>query len=182
VKKILQEFGNNSVQKIEILKNLNLTQRFSKAWNSKQYGTPVFVFHGTASKNIISIRKNGLMVPGIKYNLILGTGGVHVVNGSAYGVGIYLAMDASYSMSYCNGDNQMFACAVLCGKSGVTTKAGDIIVSFKNELVLPCFLITFENKNSGHYKKILPTHGGQLVKIKYSLTNPNIKKILKKNY
>src|SRR5690242_5942482 len=97
--------------------------------------------------------------------ILIGKGNVKVANGSVYGVGIYLARDASFSMGYCKGGNQMFACAVLVGKQNqVTTPTGDIIVAFKNEVVLPCFLITFKTGGLGYGNHTIQYGYGNLVK------------------
>jgi hypothetical protein len=48
------------------------------------------------------IINNGLRIPG--------TGGVRVVNGSAYGVGIYTANNPQTSVGYTRGVNMMFVC------------------------------------------------------------------------
>lgn len=49
----------------------------------------------------------GLVVPGTK--------GVRVANGSAYGVGIYLSSEASYSVNYSVGTGRLLVCAALVG-------------------------------------------------------------------
>lgn len=50
--------------------------------------------------------KRGLLIPGFQ-------SGIRVVNGSAYGVGIYLATEANTSLGYVRDGNKMFVCAVL---------------------------------------------------------------------
>jgi hypothetical protein len=80
---------------------------------------------------------------------IPGRGGVRVLNGSAFGVGIYTARAPRISLGYTSGHNQMFACAALMGETSVTASkrpfitAGDILVYFQEERVFPCFLCTF---------------------------------------
>lgn len=66
---------------------------------------PKAAYHGTASRNIVSISEHGLLIPG--------QGGVKVVHGSAHGLGIYTAkLGASYlSRSFCDSD-KMFICGV----------------------------------------------------------------------
>lgn len=94
-------------------------------------------FHGTDPKNIQSIIQNGFFVPGTQK-------GIDVANGSAYGVGIYSARTPSISLGYCRGGNQMFVCACLmCPEITDTKCAGDIIVQFKKEYIVPVFLVTF---------------------------------------
>lgn len=79
-------------------------KRFLEACALLEHSTSIG-YHGTAAKNIPSISKKGLMVPG--------HGGVRVVNGSAHGVGIYTARlgKPSLSKGFCDSD-QMFLCAI----------------------------------------------------------------------
>lgn len=56
--------------------------------------------------------RRGLLVPGFQ-------SGVRVVNGSAYGVGIYLATEASTSLGYVREGNKMLVCAVLPAREKV---------------------------------------------------------------
>eukprot|EP00760_Papus_ankaliazontas_P011829 PhM_4_TR15065/c0_g1_i1/m.500 len=96
------------------------------------------VYHGTRQGNIYSIINNGLYVPG--------TMGVRVENGSAHGVGIYLAESPSTSMSYTRGSQKMFVCAVILGVQHFHTTLRDcsIVVVTNPAQVLPLFLIHFE--------------------------------------
>ncbi|CAE6934525.1 unnamed protein product [Symbiodinium natans] len=67
--------------------------------------TTTFTYHGTKSRNIASISRVGLLMPG--------TNGHKVANGSAHGVGIYTAQlgSATLSKGFCDS-NKMFVCAV----------------------------------------------------------------------
>jgi len=104
----------------------------------KNTGSRLFLaFHGTNPGNIESIKKSGLLVPGKNNNL-------PVVNGAAYGVGIYLTThDPSISISYCSGGTQMFCCAVLLSDVVKTKNMGNVLVIQEESYVLPSFLVTF---------------------------------------
>jgi hypothetical protein len=121
--------------------NKSLTDRFVRAWaqRSKDH-CPAILFHGTRSTNIRSICHSGLMVPG--------RSGVKVLNGSAYGVGIYTAKNPGYSTSYTNCD-LMFVCLGLVGPQIKTLKdVGQICVFFEEQLVVPMWVVQFTRTKS----------------------------------
>ncbi|KAJ6513651.1 hypothetical protein C8R47DRAFT_616839 [Mycena vitilis] len=68
------------------------------------------LFHGTADANIEPILKRGFLIPGVAR-------GVRKANGSAEGLGIYLAAVPSTSFGYCKGAWRMFMCRVITGRS-----------------------------------------------------------------
>lgn len=84
---------------------------FFDACHGALKGYPCPVFHGTATKNLPSIYKHGLLIPGCGNSL-------KVAHGSAHGLGIYAAKvgSASLSWGFCSGshpDTSMLICAVL---------------------------------------------------------------------
>lgn len=130
-----------------------------KGSTAEQY-TPLRTFHGTAAENVASIVSTGLVVPGKR--------GLSIVNGAAYGHGIYLAEDAHVSLSYCRGQGfsgqggqtgRMLVCAALLGKNaphGGWADAGNdsyrsspILVLGSAPQCLPCYVIHFTYNHSG---------------------------------
>ena len=129
-----------------------------KGSTAEQYA-PLRTFHGTAVENVASIVSTGLVVPGKR--------GLSIVNGAAYGHGIYLAEDARVSLSYCRGGysgqgaqtGRMLVCAALLGKNaphGGWAGAGNdsyrsspILVLGSAPQCLPCYVIHFTYNHSG---------------------------------
>ncbi|CAE7410406.1 unnamed protein product [Symbiodinium sp. CCMP2592] len=109
--------------------------------------------HGTNQSNLGSIYSRGLLIPG-NHN------GLRVVNGSAYGLGIYTAyvQNASMSMNYSRGPlRPVLVCGVIDEKSGATQpmgRSGDVYytsharIFYKEELVAPLFEATFSGKHA----------------------------------
>merc|ERR1712039_1146441 len=109
-------------------------------------------FHGTAQKNIGSILKQGLLIPGEGNSL-------PVVNGSAHGLGIYTGAcglgGASLSHGFCRG-GPMLICGVMddaqpmqqytLGLRSVSAESehvrhvGSAIVIFESRRVAPFFV------------------------------------------
>lgn len=104
----------------------------------KRFAFPAMLFHGTAVHNLQSIITNGLHIPG--------QGGVRVINGSAYGVGIYTARDAATSTGYVRDCSMMLCCAglIINDKNTVIQATNNFVVFFKRDYVVPCFLLTYE--------------------------------------
>lgn len=73
-----------------------------------QNPVPVLCYHGTQVQNFTNIFSEGLKVPGHGNSL-------RVVNGSAYGLGIYLAISPQTSLGYVRGGSAMILCAALVG-------------------------------------------------------------------
>lgn len=111
---------------------------------------PTLLFHGTNSKNIVSIVRNGLIVPG--------SHGVTVANGSVHGVGIYTAKCPMTSTGYCNDrsnsscyyrrSGEMFACLGLVSNNDSVnvrvTAGGGYCVFFDASFVVPIGLIGWQ--------------------------------------
>eukprot|EP00747_Dinoflagellata_sp_TGD_P189194 gnl/TRDRNA2_/TRDRNA2_49194_c0_seq1.p1 gnl/TRDRNA2_/TRDRNA2_49194_c0~~gnl/TRDRNA2_/TRDRNA2_49194_c0_seq1.p1 ORF type:complete len:506 (+),score=60.12 gnl/TRDRNA2_/TRDRNA2_49194_c0_seq1:75-1592(+) len=125
-----------------------LGRRFDQMWQEvkkkDKSNCPLMLFHGTASGNMQSIIRRGLLIPGR-------TSGIKVANGSAHGVGVYTARSPSLSLGYCRGHTQMLCCAGLTSAQSKLTAstvcAGDAVVFFQESLTMPCFLLTFESLN-----------------------------------
>jgi hypothetical protein len=119
-------------------------------------GSLVPAFHGTDTKNLPSIYKNGFMIPGQGNNL-------KVVHGSAHGLGIYAATlnNAGISWGFARGpmgsDKSMLVCGVIDDSlkksqggfmghlpihsdSGNIRRVGDAIVSFDRRRIAPLFV------------------------------------------
>jgi hypothetical protein len=104
---------------------------------------PITVYHGTTANAITPIRASGLLVPG------QGTG-VKVVNGSAYGIGIYTATDPSTPLGYTRGGNQLFVCAGNPAKEDKV--ASSFRVFFSSARVVPLLLIDFGPPSAGKWQ------------------------------
>jgi hypothetical protein len=131
-----------------------VTKRFQKACDTLP-GTLKPAFHGTDDKNLSSIYKLGLVIPG-------SGNGVKVVNGSAHGRGIYTAtMDNSMlSWGFCRGASRpMFICAVLDDATALASEytmgirtitaesahvrhVGNAMVVFDEARVAPLYVVT----------------------------------------
>ncbi|KNC49708.1 uncharacterized protein AMSG_11926 [Thecamonas trahens ATCC 50062] len=87
--------------------NPGLLKRFVTTALTKRV-MPSVVAHGTHAQNMTSILQRGLIVPG--------RDGVSVVNGSAYGVGIYTATQLSTPAAYARGyvnEPQVLICGLI---------------------------------------------------------------------
>ena len=117
------------------------------------------VFHGTKLTNMQSICDRGLLVPNPAVN------GVSVANGSAHGVGIYSCMEPSYPAGYARGTSKtLFVCAALTPNWNANApvhvapgappppfkRSGNVIVLFREELIVPLFLMDFEPATSSY--------------------------------
>jgi len=116
----------------------NLYQKFKAAHAAAKDKSIRLVFHGTQEANIEAICRDGLN-PGKR--------GVH---GQAHGAGEYFAETPTISMPYCQGGRKMIVFAVLMDQSGLTKRAGGIVVVNKTEHQLPMFVITFEATAQSH--------------------------------
>lgn len=127
------------VVRYSAVNNNTIERRFLARWKENAAThCPMILFHGTRRCNIESIASRGLIVPN-------SGSGVRVVNGSAYGVGIYAAKNAGYSRSYTQGCPLMFVCVALVGPQYTTMKeSGDICVFFDSSLIVPLWLIEFQ--------------------------------------
>ena len=130
---------SKKIHKIENIVRPELQLRFSQYVNQEENPLIFMAFHGTSEHNISSIKKHGLLVPG-KGN------DIRPVNGSEYGLGIYLSFSGSSSIEYCYGGSKMFVCAVCVRDKIVISEDGNVLVVFDERCVLPCWLITFENR------------------------------------
>lgn len=109
---------------------------------------PHVAYHGTAEANIEKICKTGFLLSKLASN----TG-----NRGLYGAGIYCSPNASISLGYSRGGNQVLVCAVLMGRRYNKAGLGSSLqpgydshtdptgmaewVIFDEAAILPCFLI-----------------------------------------
>uniref|UniRef100_A0A7S1TZV1 PARP catalytic domain-containing protein n=2 Tax=Phaeomonas parva TaxID=124430 RepID=A0A7S1TZV1_9STRA len=116
---------------------------------------PIMAFHGTQQHRFASIVRNGLVVPGRNVG--------HRHDAGYYGRGIYVSPDAGTSAGYAAGNSQLIVCATLLGNAYVATQSRNMygaakmqdydshtsedgwneLVLFRNEQVLPCWMVTF---------------------------------------
>lgn len=117
-----------------------LARQFTHFWRSccHDNAVPVLAYHGTPECNVQSIVERGLLVPGQGND-------IKIAHGSRYGIGIYTSVDPRISVMYCEGGCKIFLCAVIVGNKVYTAMHDNIIVSFRQRGVLPCYLITFKN-------------------------------------
>lgn len=128
-------------------------QRFMSALASCEEKEVNLVFHGTKLSNMQSICDRGLLVPNPSVN------GVAVANGSAHGIGIYSCQEPSYPAGYARGTSKtLFVCAALTPEKNIPVRvspgseqtlpkfkrSGNVIVLFRDELIIPLFLMDFE--------------------------------------
>lgn len=111
-------------------------------------------FHGTDARNLSSIYKHGLLIPGMGNRL-------RVTHGSAHGLGIYTATvdNPGLSFGFCRGETSMLVCGVLddsvrgseveyLGRHAVTSRSKDVLhvgsamVIFDSKRVAPLFVAT----------------------------------------
>lgn len=134
-----------------------LYEKFLESWCDTDMNIKL-VFHGTKSKNIKNILKNGLDPRRRQIQL--------------HGPGEYFAFNGEYSYKYCkknefkNDDLQILVFAVLTEPSGVTTINNSMIVIHKSEHQLPLFTIKFNLKSYEQFvgrlvllKNMSPTMG-----------------------
>ncbi|KAF0981090.1 hypothetical protein FDP41_012878 [Naegleria fowleri] len=138
---------SRKIHKIENCVQPELQLRFSQYINQEENPLIFMTFHGTSEHNINSIKKHGLLVPG-KGN------DIRPVNGSEYGLGIYLSFSGTASIEYCYGGSKMFVCAVCVRDKIVISEDGSVLVVFDERCVLPCWLITFENRAENVYSPV----------------------------
>jgi hypothetical protein len=89
-------------------------ERFMRAYAATSV-QPRLAFHGTDPKNLSSIYRRGLLVPGGTSN---NGNGILVAHGSAHGRGIYTAKQPSLSHGFAAGSGKIIACAVLDPSAG----------------------------------------------------------------
>jgi len=115
-----------------------------KNWNVK------LVFHGTMTANFANIQKRGFLVPG--------KSGLPVVNGNAYGSGIYLSTCPKMSLSYVRDHPKLLVCALLEGDRTKVTSHGVIRVAKDPAYVLPCYILHYKGAHprpSSRYQRIM---------------------------
>ncbi|KAJ7598679.1 hypothetical protein C8J56DRAFT_171385 [Mycena floridula] len=157
--KQLFEASGVKVKKFHWFVNYELEKRYEQARDQlhaimRQQPVELNLFHGTREANIDSILKGGFRIGGAD---------IPVVNGAAFGYGIYLAADAMTSVTYAMDANRIFACRVLPGRitqqpiaaPPKSTQLGAeryesyggnrIHVVRYASLVLPCYMIEFDN-------------------------------------
>lgn len=117
VRAFTEKLALPNVLSVQPVVNAELARAFlhEQASLGRKRGRPrdgglVLAYHGTTAEATASIVRTGLRVPGARG---------HVRNGSAYGTGIYLAPEASTSMSYSTRSRRakMLVCAALLGAS-----------------------------------------------------------------
>jgi len=99
--------------------------------------------------NFPNIQKHGLLVPG--------GSGLPIVNGNAYGSGIYLSTCPITSLSYVRDHPQLLVCALLEGDAKVSSH-GVIRVAKDASYVLPCFILHYignPTRNSSGYQRFM---------------------------
>jgi len=149
--------GNASIEKLEPLTVAShITDRFVNALSNSSVKLHVkLVFHGTMTANFPNIQKRGFLVPG--------KSGVPIVNGNAYGSGIYLSTCPKMSLSYVRDHPKLLVCALLEGDRSKVTSHGNIRVAKDPAYVLPCYVL--------HYKGSTPRQSSGFQRV---MSNPYI--------
>lgn len=102
----------------------------------------IWVFHGTAETNVEPIMTGGFKVGGKDT-------GVGVVNGAAYGHGVYSATGPGTPMGYGRGSNGVILAQALPGHTGPQGTSdswcpnGDWYIFKEKEQVLPCYVVRY---------------------------------------
>jgi len=144
--------GSAQFDKLEPLTvSPHITERFlnTKANSSKPLTVRV-VFHGTMTGNFPNIQKRGFLVPG--------KSGLPIVNGNAYGSGIYLSTCPKMSLSYVRDHPKLLVCALLEGDRSKVTNHGVIRVAKDPTYVLPCFILHYKGntpRQSTGYQRVM---------------------------
>mmetsp|Transcript_77475 Transcript_77475/g.239182 ORF Transcript_77475/g.239182 Transcript_77475/m.239182 type:complete len:513 (-) Transcript_77475:8-1546(-) len=119
--------------------NLEVGEAFMRACQGELHGQLRPAYHGTATRNLTSIYKIGLVIPGQGNDL-------KVANGSAYGLGIYTAEVSSpaLSLGYARGEcKRLLVCGVLDSPDpAVVRHAGSAMVVFDPRRVAPLWEAT----------------------------------------
>jgi len=149
--KLIKDFGPGyDIISIENVVNPVLHERFEKRREEMAVSNakviPLMCYHGTRLANHDNIVAQGLVVPG-RGNRIA------VANGSVHGLGIYLAIKPSLSMGYTQGENTMFACAVLLGNRSVIANNGTLLVITHPAQVLVCYVVRWKAMQPGFLAK-----------------------------
>ncbi len=145
--KIKQDFAGNHLvlEQVHRIRNEKLETRFKNArreMEEQNSVVTVMAYHGTATKNIESISRVGLLVPGKGNSL-------QVAHGTALGLGIYLAISPGTSAGYAT--KHMFLCCALLGNRFVIANTGQVLVITNAAQVLPMYLITFRHQVAATY-------------------------------
>ncbi|KAI6652563.1 Arylsulfatase J [Oopsacas minuta] len=121
---------------------INLMEKQYK--RAKNFSCKVeIVYHGTAERNLPSIVSKGLLLPG--------TEKVRILNGSAYGVGIYVGTSPAVSMGYTRS-SKLLVCALIPGlklplQSGPVANfriidGGTFYVITNPSQLVPCWVVS----------------------------------------
>ncbi|GAM17278.1 hypothetical protein SAMD00019534_004530 [Acytostelium subglobosum LB1] len=161
--RLLDSTTSYKVSKVEYIVNPKLLKNFDKKkeeFVKANYPDchPVFGFHGTASKNILSICSNNFSVPG-------SNGVKHATDSGWYGKGIYFSEFPEYSIGYISDCSKILLCKVLLGKSykcsglitgqpcqtGYTSHLSPDekeLVIFHPDQILPAYIVHYTNENA----------------------------------
>jgi len=96
------------------------------------------VFHGTPSSNVQSILEHGLLIPGTPQG---NRAGVQMLNGCAYGSGVYTSTAVNMSRAYMRAHSQMFICGLIDNVQNVYCTS-QILVVQDASLILPLWTVT----------------------------------------
>ena len=130
-------------------------------------------FHGTACGNFASIMQQGFLIPGKNNDL-------EVINGNAYGAGIYLAkMDAAwlslesrFCRDFIGDDVKLIVCAVLHTEEGLRDVRDSMLVTDECHVV-PVFVLSGQrhppSSRSGRLPQVEPISVRELLHIAASI-------------
>jgi len=132
--------GNVQFDKLEPLTvSSHILERFVNTKSSYSRLSVKLVFHGTMTSNFPNIQKRGFLVPG--------NSGLPIVNGNAYGSGIYLSTCPKMSLSYVRDQPKLLVCALLEGDKNKVTTHGVIRVAKDPAYVIPCFILHYKGSS-----------------------------------
>jgi len=90
--------------------------------------------------------------------LVPGKSGLPIVNGNAYGCGIYLSSCPKMSLSYVRDHPKLLVCALLEGDRNKVTNHGVIRVAKDPAYVLPCYILHYKGtppRPSSGYQRLM---------------------------
>jgi hypothetical protein len=146
--------GNRRIKvtQVDVYENQRLQARYDHTRNqlssSGRACEELWVFHGTPAANVAAIMLNGFQAGG--------SGGIPILNGAAFGHGIYTAKGPDTPMSYGSGARQVILARALRGRCGRDSTGdadswepkGDWVVFRKGEQLLPVYVVHFHDCQS----------------------------------
>jgi ubiquitin-protein ligase len=147
----------NKLTQFSVVHPQNIENKFKKAKET------CYLYHGSRQENWYSIMRNGLKVGSLDNKLL--------VNGTAYGTGIYLSDIVNFSINYSNSENIIVGVCQVIDNKDKWKKGTNIYVVQDEKQVILKYLLIFENK-----AKITNNFNNDIMQILNIKFNSNIHK------